>query len=395
MKNLLFAPRFGCARMVTAALLLAGVACAQLYGQAKPVPSRPGTVPKTDPNLANFWGLPGSSSSPWWMSVDRTGLRTPFGSDVCPTDAVFLALEDQVRGYPLRANGPTAPCQILEGLDTTLSTARSIAFGKHNDLHIAQFLSNSTFDIFSPNAFGDRAPLRSVALPENDLVSIAVDSRLNDFVMSIRQPTAPIFVVPNGSGGFVGNPAVISDPNLAQYLSLAFDRRDNLLVAGYDSHGAARVDALATSRGISHPAVLRSISGTNTGLLPGAGTFGSNNLTIALDPETDELYVYNTTADHAKIQVSVFAPQANGDIQPVRVIAGSSTTITGPGFPGANKIGVSSDGRLFVAEPNNRILVFAPGASGDVPPSQVIQDSTIGSQALGQGGIGVRSCSCR
>jgi hypothetical protein len=311
-------------------------------------------------------------------------------AEFCPTNAVFLVLEDQVRGYSLRANGPTAPCQILRGPNTTLSTARSIAFGKNSFLHIAQFLSNSTFDVFTSKASGNSAPMRSVSLPENDLVSIAVDSHFNDFVMSIRQPNAPIFVAPNGSRGFLSNPVIISDANLAQYVSLAVDRNDNLLVAGYNSQGAARIDTLGTSRNIAAPAILRSITGTNTGLLAGAGTFGTNNLTIALDPETDDLYVYNTTADHTKIQISVFAPDANGNVEPVRVISGPSTTITGPGFAGATKIGVSSDGRLFVAEPNNRILVFAPGARGNVPPSQVIEDSTLATPR-DQGGIGVRS----
>jgi sugar lactone lactonase YvrE len=78
----------------------------------------------------------------------------------------------------------------------------------------------------------------------------------------------------------------------------------------------------------------------------------------------------------------------------LRVISGQKTTITGPGIIGANKIGVSSDGRLFVAEPNNRILVFAPGAAGNVSPSQVIHDTTTGTGLVDQGGIGVRSCSC-
>jgi hypothetical protein len=320
-------------------------------------------------------------------------VRVESAQGICPTNAVFLALEDQVRGYPLRANGPTAPCQILQGPNTTLGTARSIAFSIHRYFHIAQFLTNSTFDVFPPNATGNLGPSRSVQLPENDLVSIAVDSRLNDFVMSIRQPNTPIFVAPNGSSGFLGSPVVISDANLAQYVSLAVDEDDNLLVAGYDSQGAARVDTLGTSQSITSPPILRSIAGKNTGLLGGAA-FHANNLTIALDPETNELYVYNTTADQTKIQISVFAPKAVGNIKPVRVISGPLTEIGGPGFPGANKIGVSSDGRLFVAEANNRILVFAPGANGDVPPSQVIQDSTI-TGLIDQGGIGVRSCNCK
>jgi len=41
----------------------------------------------------------------------------------CPNDAVFLVLGDQIRGYSLRANGATEPCQVLQGPLTTLMTA--------------------------------------------------------------------------------------------------------------------------------------------------------------------------------------------------------------------------------------------------------------------------------
>jgi hypothetical protein len=86
--------------------------------------------------------------------------------------------------------------------------------------------------------------------------------------------------------------------------------------------------------------------------------------------------------------VSVFATKANGDVPPVRTISGPATGITGSGLPG-NKIAISSDGRLLDAEPNLRILAFAPGARGNVAPSQVIEDSTPGPVTLG--GIAVRS----
>jgi hypothetical protein len=79
----------------------------------------------------------------------------------------------------------------------------------------------------------------------------------------------------------------------------------------------------------------------------------------------------------------------------IKIIRGPLTGITGLGFAGTNKISVSSDGRPFVAEPNTHILVLAPGASGNVPPSQVIRNSTIGSALISQGGIGVRSCKCQ
>lgn len=87
--------------------------------------------------------------------------------------------------------------------------------------------------------------------------------------------------------------------------------------------------------------------------------------------------------------MSIFAAKANGDVRPIRIISGPATGITGPGLPPGNKIAISSDGRLFVAEPNLRILAFAPGARGNVAPSQVIEDSTPGPVTFG--GIALRS----
>jgi hypothetical protein len=148
------------------------------------------------------------------------------------------------------------------------------------------------------------------------------------------------------------------------------------------------IDTLGTSLSITSPPLLRSLTGSKTGLLPSTGGFARNNITIALDPDTDELVVYNATTDQTQIQLSVFAAKASGDVPPVRTISGPATGITGSGLPG-NKIAISSDGRILVAEPNLRILAFAPGARGNVAPSQVIEDSTPG--PVTQGGIAVRS----
>jgi hypothetical protein len=206
--------------------------------------------------------------------------------------------------------------------------------------------------------------------------------------MTVRPSEAGVLVPPANSSGPVTNPIHITDPNIVQYVSVAIDSDDNLLIAGYDIRGAAIIDTLGTSRSITSPRLLRSLTGSKTGLLPGAGLFARNNMTIAVDPRTDELFVYNQTTDLTQIQVSVFAAQANGDVPPVRTISGPATGITGSGLPG-NKIAISSDGRILVAEPNLRILAFAPGARGNVAPSQVIEDSTPG--PVTQGGIAVRS----
>jgi hypothetical protein len=312
----------------------------------------------------------------------------------CPNNAVFLALEDEVRGYSLRANGSAPPCQLIQGANDGLGTARAIAVSKNGFLHIAQFLTNGTIDIFSPTANGNVAPTRSFSLPTNDLDGIAIDSKVNDFVASRRTFPPAVFVVPPGSSGPQLNAIVVSLPDLAFVGAVAIDADNNLLVGGYDATGACTIQTFATSRSLTSPPFIRTIRGPATGLFSNSSSFTTNNVSIAVDPSSDELFVYNVS-DTGKTQVSVFASHASGNVRPVRVLSGAATGITGPGFIGAAKIALSSDGRLFVAEPNNRILVFAPGARGNVAPSQVIQDSSIGSTQVPQGGIAVRSCRCR
>ena len=308
----------------------------------------------------------------------------------CPNDAVFLSLNNQIRGYSLRANGAAEPCQLIQGPLTTLTTGEAIALDKHSNFHVAQFLSNATVDIFARNARGNQAPYRSFTFQTNDLSGIGVDSRLNDFVLNFRPSTAGVLVVVANTTGVVTHPIVITDSNISEYQGIAVDSDDNLLIAGYDTRGAAVIDVFDTSKSLTSPPLLRSITGTNTGLFPSSGGLPRHNISLAIDPVTEELYAYNVSTDLTQFQVSVFAHKANGNVAPVRTISGPATGITGPSIDaGANKIAISSDGRLLVAEPNLRILAFAPGARGNVAPSQVIEDSTPGPTT--QGGIAARA----
>ena len=64
------------------ALTLASVAAvsyaqsAQHYTQTNLVSDMPGVAAVTDPNLVNCWGLSRSSTSPWWVSDNGTGVAT-------------------------------------------------------------------------------------------------------------------------------------------------------------------------------------------------------------------------------------------------------------------------------------------------------------------------------
>jgi hypothetical protein len=315
-------------------------------------------------------------------------------ASVCPINAVFLALTNEVRGYPTRANGPTTPCQIIRGAATTLTTANSVSVSVNGYLHVLQFLTNGTVTVFPPNAHGNAAPNRIESVLNNDLVAEATDREVNDFVLSRRDGDAAISVTQASTTraefAFVA-------PGFSVASAMAVDKDDNLVVGGWDPKNNALVETLGTSSSLGTPAVVGRLAGPKTQIFPGDiadfNDLGLNTMSIATDPVNGELYVYTYSKADRMQKILVFRPGATGDVAPIRVLAGSLTQIGPPGTL-TNKIAVAADGRLFVAEADNRILVFAPGARGDVPPAQIIEDSTVGSTQVGAGGIGVRSCSC-
>ena len=58
------------------ALCAGSFAFAQHYTQVNLVANTSGVAPVTDPHLVNPWGLSRTSSSPWWVSDNGTGLST-------------------------------------------------------------------------------------------------------------------------------------------------------------------------------------------------------------------------------------------------------------------------------------------------------------------------------
>jgi hypothetical protein len=320
---------------------------------------------------------------------------------VCPTSAVFLAFRTEVRGYPTKANGPTSPCQIISGAATTLTTANSVTVSVNGYLHVLQFLTNGTISVFLPTTNGNVAPNRIESVLNNDLIAMATDRNVNDFALSRRDGDAAISVTEPSTTraefAFVA-------PVVGIASALAVDKDDNLLVGGWDSNNNAAVVTLGTSSSLGAPSVVRTLAGSNTGIFPGdvpdfIGN-GFNTMSLATDPANGDLYVYTWSPTEGQ-KILVFPQGASGNVAPSRVIAGPATQIGPPGFQ-TNKISVAADGRLYVSEANASIsakanatiLVFAPGANGNVPPSQIIQDSTISSTEVGSAGIAARSCPC-
>ena len=85
---------------------------------------------------------------------------------------------------------------------------------------------------------------------------------------------------------------------------------------------------------------------------------------------TGSMYVVNK----ANSSITVYDPQPTGDAPAVRRIGGPSAPLTELSQPDA--IGVDDIGRIYVSQ-HNSLVVFAPGANGNVPPAAHIFDPSL------------------
>jgi len=78
------------------------------YGQTNLVSNIPGLAAQTDPNLVNPWGVSASSTSPFWVSDNGTGLTTLYNTAGVPQSLVVT--------IPNPAGGASSPTgQVFNG----------------------------------------------------------------------------------------------------------------------------------------------------------------------------------------------------------------------------------------------------------------------------------------
>jgi hypothetical protein len=187
-------------------------------------------------------------------------------------------------------------------------------------------------------------------------------SALNLYVTELGNTS--LTVTPVGSGGNVAPSRTIAGSNtlISNNYGLAVDANGDAYLSGLRD-GTITVYAPGASGNI---APIRTITGSSTGL--------NGPLGLAIDGSGD-LVADNFFAN----SVTVFAPGATGNIAPIRTISGSTTGLADP-----YGLALDSSGTLYVVNNvsqfggTDKVTVYAPGASGDVPPTRTITGSLTG-----------------
>ncbi|MGA8100488.1 MAG: hypothetical protein WB810_17685 [Candidatus Cybelea sp.] len=103
------------------------------------------------------------------------------------------------------------------------------------------------------------------------------------------------------------------------------------------------------------------IAGSNTGLY--------NNLAVALDG-SGNIYATNYISSASRNSITVYAAGSTGNVSPMRTIKGGLTKLTGP-----EGLALDSNSNVYVANFPRSVTVYASGANGNVAPIQLIKGS--------------------
>jgi sugar lactone lactonase YvrE len=204
---------------------------------------------------------------------------------------------------------------------------------------------------FARNANGNARPMGKIegSLTQiNYPTGIAMDSAGNVYVANASARSITVY-----AAGALGNIAPLrtvsgSKTQLEEPTGVAIDGNDRLYVV--NNHGNSITEYDANANGNVQPR--RVISGIKTTLSYPWG--------IALDANSN-IYVTNGLSS-----IDVYGAKAKGNAPPERVISGQLTQLAQ-----AEGLAVDSAGYIYAASPGSGLmLVFAPGADGNVAPAR-------------------------
>ncbi len=247
----------------------------------------------------------------------HTGLRFPSAAAVDARGQLSVAnrAANSVTVYSSDASGNAAPLRTIVGARTGLNLPTGLALDGRGDVYVVN-RSGNTITVYAPTANGNAAPIRTIEGSMTDLnepTSIAVDAEQRVYVTNLAGRSVTSFA--RGASGDV--------------------------------------------------APVRIIRGKRTGLTAA--------FAIAVGPGGN-VYVVNSD-DKSISGVLVFGPRTNGDVAPIRVIAGSATKMETP-----SGVAVDPHGAIFVPDHGGSgnagaVRVYAKDANGNVAPLYSIAGS--------------------
>jgi DNA-binding beta-propeller fold protein YncE len=276
----------------------------------------------------------------------------------------FLA--PSINVFEEMASGDAIPIRTIQGSNTDLNWPMGIDIDKvHDEIAVANNGDNSIL-VFHRGSKGNVAPLRRIQGPKTGLASpvgLAIDSDHQElWVANYGDHTALVFAL-NASGNVAPKriirnaPAGTPTSGFGNPYAVAYDsKRDQIMVPNCVSQ--PRIAFFARSaNGNSNP----------VRILAGQATHLSRTMHgIAYNARHDEIVVPVALAD----AILTFRGGATGSEAPIRVIQGPKTRMIRPHTVAVDE----ANNEIIVGDSGGRsVLVFDREANGDIPPKRIIQ----------------------
>jgi hypothetical protein len=274
------------------------------------------------------------------------------------------------------ATGDVAPSEVVITRRAHLNISLGIAVDDADNLYLTSGEGppeTQSLAVYAAGSTGDAKPVRVINGSNTGLSNpdaVAVDTDGTTYVANVSggsgQGSVTAFTA--GADGNVAPVRTIlgakGQNGIFYPASVALDKGSNLYVLAAAKHGE-EVDVFdPTAVGYAQP--LRRV------------VTGMSSIGIALDT-AGNLYVVGADENGGQLQVRVYAPDARGDAKPIRTIGGNATRLA---FP--QGIAVDSDGNVYVVNEvafdtrRGNVVVFGPGANGNVKPVQYLRGSKTG-----------------
>jgi sugar lactone lactonase YvrE len=265
-----------------------------------------------------------------------------------------------ILGFPAGARGNLAPSVTISGSQTMLTSPAGVAVDAAGDVFAADFFGNQVLE-YAPGAHGNIAPIARIPVlnpSQGGPIGLAVSS--TGYLLVSVFNSAAVYEYAKDSARAWGLLHTISGAKtgIVHPAGVAFGPGGTIVVANDVLNGGILEFAAGADGNV---APVRTLAGTATAL---SEPFG-----VEVD-STGEVWV----ADAGNGSIFVYGPNASGNTAPVRFITGPATLLSL-----ADGLAVDGAGEVLVSDGEGRIEDYAAGISGkQVSPFATLSGSRTG-----------------